>query len=274
MLYSFRAKKYVSRDAMHLARLAMFIGLGFCTLVSGQPQNSDVQSERIVPNTPSKDATMESTPLDAKTLSNDHQLIVFEAPHCGYCARFDQEILTRWSADIPFARTQSQQLPPDWSLAEPLWATPTIVLFQHGQEIARHTGYSGEPERFWRWLAQHTLSPQALTIAYEQGTEAPFSGSLLDNRRPGTYVDAVTGAPLFRSDAKFKSGTGWPSFFQPLTDAVTLHEDLSHGMRRIEVRSASSGIHLGHVFEDGPPPTGKRYCINSEVLRFIPDQSL
>ena len=98
-------------------------------------------------------------------------------------------------------------------------------------------------------------------------TEYPFTGSLLDNKEPGYYVDPLTGAKLFRSDTKFDSGTGWPSFFDPIPGALSFHDD---GMR-IEVLSASSGIHLGHVFNDGPPPTGKRYCINSAVLRFVPD---
>ncbi|HSH84606.1 MAG TPA: peptide-methionine (R)-S-oxide reductase MsrB [Guyparkeria sp.] len=109
-------------------------------------------------------------------------------------------------------------------------------------------------------------------MAFEQGTERAFSGSHLDETRPGTFVDPITGAPLFRSQAKFKSGSGWPSFFQPVEGAITLHEDSSHGMQRTEVRSASSGIHLGHVFNDGPAPTGKRYCINGEVLKFVPDE--
>ena len=78
------------------------------------------------------------------------------------------------------------------------------------------------------------------------------------------------GAPLFRSDSKFESGTGWPSFFNPLPGAITLHEDVTLGMKRVEVRSASSGIHLGHVFNDGPKPTGKRYCNNGVALRFEP----
>jgi peptide methionine sulfoxide reductase msrA/msrB len=157
-------------------------------------------------------------------------------------------------------------------LASSLFATPTIVLFEQRREVARYTGYNGEKEKFWRWLGLHLLSPEARRIAFEQGTETPFTGSHLDEKRPGVYVDPITGVPLFRSGAKFESGTGWPSFFQPIEGALLLRPDDSHGMRRVEVLSASSGIHLGHVFDDGPPPTGKRYCINGEVLRFVPDK--
>ena len=116
------------------------------------------------------------------------------------------------------------------------------------------------------------LSPTQCLVAFQSGTERPFTSPLLNEHRAGTFVDLITGAPLFRSDTKFDSGTGWPSFFQPVSGAITLHEDNSHGMRRVEVRSASSGIHLGHVFDDGPAPTGKRYCINGNVLKFVPDQ--
>ena len=118
----------------------------------------------------------------------------------------------------------------------------------------------------------NALSPTQCLVAFQSGTERPFTSPLLNEHRAGTFVDLITGAALFRSDTKFDSGTGWPSFFQPVSGAITLHEDNSHGMHRIEVRSASSGIHLGHVFDDGPKPTGKRYCINGNVLKFVPDQ--
>ena len=116
------------------------------------------------------------------------------------------------------------------------------------------------------------LSPTQCLVAFQSGTERPFTSPLLNEHRAGTFVDLITGAALFRSDTKFDSGTGWPSFFQPVPGSITLHEDNSHGMHRVEVRSASSGIHLGHVFDDGPKPTGKRYCINGNVLKFVPDQ--
>jgi peptide methionine sulfoxide reductase msrA/msrB len=152
-----------------------------------------------------------------------------------------------------------------------LFATPTIVLFEKGQEVSRYTGYSGETARFWQWLGFRLLTPEQQKIAFEQGTERAYTGSHLDEKRPGNFVDPITGVALFRSDRKYESGSGWPSFFSPLEGAVTLHEDVSHGMKRVEVRSASSGIHLGHVFDDGPAPTYKRYCINGNVLKFVPD---
>ncbi len=211
-------------------------------------------------------------PLDSAALSNDRQLVVFEAAHCPFCELFKQQILEHWTAEIPIVATFSPQPPAGWTLQKAVWATPTIVLFRDGKEVSRYTGYNGESKRFWEWFGYHTLSDEAIRIAFENGTERPFTGSLLDNQETGTYVDPITGAALFRSDNKFKSGSGWPSFFQPIDGAVTLHEDDSHGMKRVEVRSTSSGIHLGHVFDDGPPPTGKRYCINSKVMRFVADE--
>jgi peptide methionine sulfoxide reductase msrA/msrB len=199
------------------------------------------------------------------------QLIVFEAADCTFCQQFKAEVLDHWSSSVPIARTLSSQPPAGWLLEKPLFATPTIVLFENGKEVSRYTGYDGDKMRFWKWLGFYLLTPEQQKIAFEQGTERPWTGSHLDEKRPGTFVDPITGAPLFRSDAKFDSGTGWPSFFAPVPGAITEHLDLSHGMRRVEVRSASSGIHLGHVFDDGPPPTGKRYCINGSVLKFVPD---
>lgn len=212
-------------------------------------------------------------PLDPKALNFKRQLIVFEVEDCPYCKRFKAEVLDSWKSAVPIARTLSPEPPAGWKLEKALFATPTIVLFENGKEVSRYTGYNGEKARFWKWLGFHLLTPEQQRIAFEQGTERPGTGSHLDEKRPGTFVDPITGAALFRSDTKFNSGTGWPSFFNPLPGAVTEHTDTSHGMRRVEVRSASSGIHLGHVFDDGPPPTGKRYCINGNVLKFIPDQA-
>jgi peptide methionine sulfoxide reductase msrA/msrB len=216
-------------------------------------------------------AATPAKPLDPHLLNPKRQLIVFEAEDCAYCKQFKAEILDHWKSAVPVARSMSPQPPAGWVLEKALFATPTIVLFENGKEISRFTGYNGERPRFWKWLGFHLLTPEQQKIAFEQGTERPGTGSHLDEKRPGTFVDPITGAPLFRSDAKFESGTGWPSFFNPVPGALTEHVDNAHGMRRVEVRSASSGIHLGHVFDDGPPPTGKRYCINGNVLKFMPD---
>jgi len=210
-------------------------------------------------------------PPDGAGLSGERQLIVYEAPGCPACARLRADIVDTWRAPIPLTTTTVLAAPQGWKLKEPVTATPTVVLFERGEETARFTGYRADPHQFWRWLGQHILSPEEYEIAFQHGTERPFSCPLLEEKRPGTYVDPLTGAPLFRSETKFSSGTGWPSFLEPVPGAITQHEDTSFGMRRTEVRSASSGIHLGHVFDDGPAPTGKRYCINGAVLRFVPD---
>ncbi len=209
--------------------------------------------------------------LDGKALAFGRQLVVFEAEDCAFCKQFKAEVLDHWKSPVPIRATLSPQAPTGWKLEKALFATPTIVLFENGREVSRYTGYNGERERFWKWLGHRLLTPEQRRIAFEQGTERPFTGSHLDEKRPGWFVDPISGARLFRSDAKFDSGTGWPSFFQPAPGALTYHEDRSHGMKRVEVKSASSGIHLGHVFDDGPPPSGKRYCINGNVLKFVAD---
>lgn len=115
------------------------------------------------------------------------------------------------------------------------------------------------------------LSALQRYVALEGGTEKPFDNPYWDNHAEGVYVGIIGGLPLFSSDAKFDSGTGWPSFFEPIDPTHVLERvDRAHGMARTEVLDARSGAHLGHVFDDGPLPSGRRYCMNSAAMRFVP----
>jgi methionine-R-sulfoxide reductase len=152
-------------------------------------------------------------------------------------------------------------------------ATVKVKVFNRQGELVGPVEVPRVVKSDAEWRAQ--LTPEQYKIARNKGTERPFCGTLLDNKRQGVYACVCCGLPLFASQSKFNSGTGWPSFFRAVADEnVVTHEDRSYGMVRTEILCARCDCHLGHVFPDGPPPTGVRHCVNSESLVFTDQQDL
>ena len=199
------------------------------------------------------------------------KILILEAEGCPYCYKLRQDVLNDYQGSVELFFRKSDELD-GLDLKTPSWATPTIFFLENGKEVSSHKGYLTK-EKFYISLGKFKLGKtEAYNVAFNQGTDPTYCKEyeLFKNTPEGVFIDKLSGAPLFDTKHRFNSRTGWLSFTEAVKDSVTEHMDYSYGMVRVEIRSKSSGIHLGHVFNDGP--NGKpRYCINATVLEFVPN---
>lgn len=217
------------------------------------------------------DDAEKSAKTDNSALQKGKHIVVLMAKtHCPYCQKLKAEVLADYRGDIALHQRFADQLQ-GLKLTTPTWATPTIFFLEDGSEVFANQGYMNSTE-FYRALGQFKLGDsEAFAVAFNQGTDNRFCRQydLFKSTPPGVFIDKLSGAELFDTEHRFNSGSGWLSFTQAIADQVIERPDNSHGMQRTEVLSKSSGIHLGHVFNDGPNGQ-KRYCINATVLDFKP----
>ncbi|PKM17187.1 MAG: peptide methionine sulfoxide reductase [Gammaproteobacteria bacterium HGW-Gammaproteobacteria-15] len=203
-------------------------------------------------------------------LSGKHILVIDSENYCPYCEKFKAEVANRYQGDIPLHFRYASAVN-GLTLKTPTWATPTIILLQDGKEVFGRQGYVN-PDEFYLLLGKFKLGDtEAFDVAFDKGTDGRFCQQyeIFKNTPDGVFTDKLSGAPLFDTRDRFDSGTGWLSFTKAVNGAVIEKPDNSYGMRRTEIRAKVSGIHLGHVFNDGP--NGRpRYCINATVLDFVP----
>ena len=208
---------------------------------------------------------------DNKNLVIGKKILILEAEGCPYCYKLRQNVLNDYRGSLEISYRKSDELD-KLELKTPTWATPTIYFLENGKEVWSHQGYLSN-EKFYKSLGKFKLGKtEAYDVAFNQGTDPTYCKEyeLFKNTPDGVFIDKLSGAPLFSTRYRFNSKTGWLSFTEAVKDSVTEHMDYSYGMVRVEIRSKSSGIHLGHVFNDGP--NGKpRYCINATVLEFVPN---
>ena len=205
---------------------------------------------------------------DNSLLLKGKHIVVIESEACPYCKKFRADVLSGYKGTIPLSFRTSSQVN-GLNIETETWATPTILFLENGKEIYGKRGYV-ESETFYKILGLFKLGKtEAFKVAFNQGTDNKYCKEyqIFKNTPDGVFTDKLSGVALFDTKDRFNSGTGWLSFTKPVQGTVTEHVDTSFGMVRTEIRSKSSGIHLGHVFQDGP--YGKpRYCINATVLDF------
>ena len=213
-----------------------------------------------------KDSNKDTT--DNSLLLNGKHIVVIESEFCPYCKKFRENVLHHYQGTVPLSYRLASQLE-GLQIKTETWATPTILFLENGKEIYGKKGYM-EAKTFYKILGLFKLGKtEAFNVAFKQGTDARYCKEyqMFKNTPDGVFIDKLSGVALFDTKDRFNSGTGWLSFTKPVEGTVTEHLDTSFGMMRTEIKSKSSGIHLGHVFPDGP--NGKpRYCINATVLDF------
>ncbi len=209
-------------------------------------------------------------PDNAKLLLGKQIIVIEAAGYCPYCEKFRADVVKDYFGDIPLAFRLASQLE-GLEIKSPTWATPTILFLEDGKEAFGFQGYLS-PKEFYQALGYFKLgNTEAYKVAFQKGTDARFCKEyeIFKNTPDGIFVDKLSGAPLFDTKDRFNSSTGWLSFTAPVDGSVYTKPDNSYGMRRTEIRSVTSDIHLGHVFQDGPNGM-PRYCINATVLEFKP----
>ena len=205
---------------------------------------------------------------NSKLLYGKSILVIEPQSYCPYCEKFKSQVVKEYKGNIPIIFRLALQLE-GLQLETPTWATPTIIFLEEGREVFGHQGYMS-PQEFYQALGFFKLGDsEAYRVAFQEGTDAKFCKEyeIFKNTPDGIFVDKLSGAHLFDTRDRFNSGTGWLSFTKPVDGSVYRRADNSYGMRRIEIRSMTSDIHLGHVFPDGPNGL-PRYCINATVLEF------
>ncbi len=202
-------------------------------------------------------------------LVGKHILILDSQTYCPYCEKLKENVTNDYKGNIPLSYRTSDQLH-GLKIKSPTWATPSILFIENGKEVFGYQGYVA-PKEFYQLLGKFKLGDtEAYDVAFNKGTDSRFCKEyqIFKDTPDGLFIDKLSGEPLFDTKDRFVSRSGWLSFTKPIDGSVYELPDNSYGMRRTEIRSVSSDIHLGHVFDDGPNGM-PRYCINATVLEFI-----